>query len=94
MALVYLVARMEAFLKDYLIELLVMTPDALRSSATLTYKEALAFDSISSMQRGLAEKEAERLGYGSIDAVSQQIEKKFNVVLQTFSNWELLREAA
>lgn len=92
MALVYLVTRLEAFLKDYFAEYLLQDPRRLRSSNTLTYEQALSFSSMTALKRGLADREAEKLGYGSIDDVAQAMEKRFSVRLSEFPNWTTVRE--
>lgn len=92
MALVYLVTRLEAFLKDYFTEYLLQDARRLRSGNTLTYEQALSFSSMAALRRALADREAERLGYGSIDDVAQGMEKRFNVRLSEFPNWKEIRE--
>lgn len=92
MALVYLVTRLEAFLKDYLAEYLLQDARRLRSGTTLTYEQAISFSSMAALRRALADREAERLGYGSIDDVAQGMEKRFNVRLSEFPSWKQIRE--
>jgi hypothetical protein len=67
MALVYIISFQEGFIKDYLEELLASRIELLRSSKSLSYEEALRFNSITSLKRHLAEKETDTIGYGSID---------------------------
>lgn len=92
MALVYLVSRLEAFLKDYLQAVLLQDPRRLRSSTQLTYEDALRFPSMPALRRALAEREAEALGYKSIDEVEKTLNKKFGVCLSQFSSWQAVRE--
>ncbi len=92
MALVYLVSRLEAFLKDYLQAMLLQDPRRLRSSTQLTYEEALRYPSMPALRRALAEREAEALGYKSIDEVEKTLHKKFDVRLSNFPSWQSTRE--
>ena len=92
MALVYLVTRLEAFLKDYLQAVLLQDPRRLRSSTQLTYEEALRYPSMPALRRALAEREAEALGYKSIDEVDKALNKKFGVRLSEFPSWKTVRE--
>ena len=87
MALVYLVSQVEAFVKDYLIEILANNPIMLRSGSTITYQEVSSYGSIKSLQRGLAEKEVTSLTYKGIDDISVFFEKRLNIDLCTFPNW-------
>ena len=92
MALVYLVSRLEAFLKDYLQAVLLQDPRRLRSGTQLTYEDALRFPSMPALRRALAEREAEALGYKSIDEVEKTLNRKFGVCLSDFQNWQAVRE--
>lgn len=92
MALVYLVSQVEAFVKDYLIEVLASNPIMLRSGSTITYQEVSAYGSIKSLQRGLAEKEVTSLTYKGIDDIAVFFEKRLNVNLCDFPNWNHLCE--
>jgi hypothetical protein len=92
MALVYLVSRLEAFLKDYLQAVFLQDPRRLRSSAQLTYEQALRYPSMPALRRALAEREAEALGYKSIDDVERALKERFGVRLSDFPKWQLVRE--
>jgi len=92
MALVFLVSRLEAFLKDYLQAMLLQDPRRLRSGAQLTYEQALRYPSMAALRRALAEREAEALGYKSIDEVEKALNKKFGVRLSEFPSWPAVRE--
>jgi hypothetical protein len=92
MALSYLVSYFEAFVKDYVLTIMVADPRMLRSSATITFEELSAHRSVKSVWRTAAEKEADTLGYGSIDDTAAYFKKRFMVDLTTFENWTLLRE--
>lgn len=92
MALAYLISHLEAFIKEYMLQVLILHPQMLRSSNTLTFEEAANFTSITALRAGMAEKEVENLGYGSIDDVAQYFKKKLNISLSDFQGWEQLRE--
>lgn len=93
MALAYLISHLEAFIKGYMLQVLILHPRMLRSSNTLTFEEAANFTSIAALRAGMAEKEVESLGYGSIDDIAQYFKKKINISLSDFQSWEQLREA-
>lgn len=92
MVLSYLMARQEAFIKDYLFVVLTHKRNALRSNATVTYEELAAHKSVNSLWASLAQKEVDALGYGSIDDVATYFSKKFNIDLVAFEGWPTLRE--
>lgn len=92
MALAYLVSHLEEFIKTYMYRVLVDNPRMLRSGATLSYEEALSFSSMKALRSGLADREVESLGYGSIDDVATYFLKKLGIELSTFSQWQSLRE--
>jgi hypothetical protein len=94
MALAYLVSHVEAFIKDYVEQVLVDNPRMLRNSGSITQEEALSFSSMKALRRGLANKEVEALGYGSIDEVAVFFQKRLGIGLASFEKWDLLREHA
>jgi hypothetical protein len=94
MALAYLLSYLEGFVKDYLLQVLVDNPRMLRSGATLSHEQALSYQSMKHLRRGLAEQEVESLGYGSIDDIGAYFMKKLNVSLAAFERWPDIREHA
>lgn len=92
MALGYLISYLEAFIKDYVLQILIAHPRMLRSNATMTFDEAIGYKSIKGLRAAIAEKEVEALGYGSIDDVAAYFQKKLNISLSAFPQWKELRE--
>lgn len=92
MALVFLVSSLEAFIKDYVLQVLIDNPKMLRSGEPIKREYALGFSNMKSLCRALAELEVESLGYGSIDDVAKHFEKKLGVTLSNFGDWYALRE--
>ncbi|OGI42961.1 MAG: hypothetical protein A2150_04005 [Candidatus Muproteobacteria bacterium RBG_16_64_11] len=92
MALGYLISYLEAFIKDYILQILVANPRMLRSNATMTFEDVITHKSMKALRSAVAEKEVESLGYGSIDEVATYFQKKLNISLTTFPQWQELRE--
>ena len=92
MALSYLIAHEEAFIKDYLLQLLLHKRQLLISNATVTHEELAAHSSIRSVWEAIAQKEVDALGYGSIDDIAQYFSKKLGIDLTRFQHWPALRE--
>lgn len=92
MTLSFLASHLEAFLKDYVLAILVRNPSLLKSSSMITYQDACDFSTIQALRRELAERHIEALGRGSIDDSSQYFEKKFSVSFSAFDRWPTLRE--
>jgi hypothetical protein len=92
MTLGYLVSFLEAFVKDYAEALLLIDKRRLISSTTLTYEELSRHRSLPAVWRALAAREAEGIGYGSIDDVATYYSKKFRTELSAFPAWAELRE--
>ncbi len=93
MALSFLIAHQEAFIKDYIFQILLHRKSMLKSGNKISYEELLNFRSIKELTKNLAQREVDTLGYGSIDEINNYFEKKFNIALSKFERWELLREA-
>lgn len=93
MSLGYLISHLEAYFKDYVLTVLAADPRMLRSSVTLTYDELATHKSLRSVWLAAAEREAEALGYGSIDDSALYFKKRFSVDISSFSHWESLRES-
>jgi hypothetical protein len=92
MTLAYLVSYQEAFIKDYIFEILIDKKEMLRSSATLTYKQIVSFSSLEALIREMARREVDSLGYGSIDDVADYFNKRLSVSLRKYKKWHQLRE--
>jgi hypothetical protein len=94
MALAYLIARQEAFVKDYIFQLLTHKRKMMISSATMTCEELAQHKSLRSLWSYIAQTEVDRLGYGGIDDVAQYFNKKLGIDLTCFSRWGELRESS
>ncbi|MRV75545.1 hypothetical protein GJ700_27890 [Duganella sp. FT92W] len=92
MSLVYVISRLEAFLKDYAREMLLARPEMLRSSNQMSCEEVLSYRSMAAVREALANREADGLGRGSIDDIAVYFEKKANISLSNFDAWEAIRE--
>lgn len=95
MSLVYLISFQEAFVKDYLKAIFMHRHTMLKSGKTITFNEALSFDSLESLIDGLAEKEVNVISYMNIDEVATYFRDRLSVMLpEDFSGWTALREAS
>jgi hypothetical protein len=94
MSLVYLVTRLEAFMKDYVREMMLLRPQMLRSSASMTHEEMLSHRSIRSLKESIAQREVDALGYGSIDDFAVFFQRKVNVDVCAYAQWTAVREHA
>ena len=92
MSLAYLISYQEAFVKDYLYEILVHLKHMLKSAATVTYEEVLGHASMKSLVGFVAQKEIDSLGYGSIDDVQKYFLRRFNIDLRKFDKWDKVKE--
>lgn len=93
MALSFLISHKEAFIKDYIFQILTHHKNMLKSNARISYEEVLKLSSIKALTNELAQREVDAIGYGSIDDVCKYFESKFNIDLKEFNDWEKLREA-
>jgi len=92
MALVYLIALQEGFIKDYLFALLTARRELLRSEETVTYRELAAFESLDSMIAYIAQRKIDELT--GIDEVAKFFEKRLGLSLENdFRSWTQLVEA-
>ena len=92
MSLSYLISYQEAFIKDYLLRLLIHKHQLLKSGATISYEDIADHRSMRMLWSALAKKEVDALGYGNIDDVAVFFLKKLHIELSTYKKWELLRE--
>lgn len=92
MSLSYLISYQEAFIKDYLYQLLVHKHQLLKSSSSISYEEVVEHHSVRTLWSALAKKEVDSLGYGSIDNVATYFSNKLNIDLSSFTHWDLIRE--
>ena len=94
MTLSYLISHQEAFIKEYLYVILTNRKSILKSKEKqLSYDEVCGFKSIRSLISYMAHKEADTLGYDSIDEIAKNFRKQFDVDFEKFTNWADLREA-
>lgn len=94
MTLSYLISHQEAFIKEYLYVILTNRKSILKSKEKqLSYDEVCGFKSIRSLISYMAHKEADTLGYDSIDEIAKHFRKQFDVDFEKFTNWADLREA-
>jgi hypothetical protein len=93
MSLSYLISFEEAFLKEYLRAILSSRRVLLRSNKQISYEAICEHNSMTSLIRGLAQKEVNDLGFGSIDDFAKYFLDKFNIDFDTFPHWKELREA-
>jgi len=95
MTLSHLISYQEAFIKEHLRIVLISQRSILKSKKKqLTYEEICKFQSIESLISHMAQKEADELGYGSVDDIAKYFENQFNLSFENFPNWQILREAA
>jgi len=94
MGLSYLVCFLEAMLKDYLHQVFVCRSSSLKSEHKITYKEVLSYTSIKAIVDGIAKKEVDKLGYGSIDNAANYYEAKFHINLAEYEGWDQIVEAS
>lgn len=93
MTLSYLISYQEAFIKDYLFQILISRKTMLKSGAKITHEEILNYNSMKALKEALAQKEVDSVGYGSIDDTCDYFSKRFNIDLSEFTNWTCLKEA-
>ncbi len=92
MSLSYLISYQEAFVKDYVYQILVHLKNMLKSGTTVTYEEVLGHTSMKSLVGFVAQKEIDSLGYGSIDDVQKYFLGRFKIDLRKFDKWDQVRE--
>jgi hypothetical protein len=95
MVIVYVVALQEAFVRDYLRAIFRAQPSLLRTGRKLglTFEEACNFKSLDELREYLADSATEPVSHGNIDDVASYFEKRLNLRLQDFANWQKVREA-
>jgi hypothetical protein len=94
MAVIYLIAQLEGYLKDLLRAVFLISPQSLKSKRQVTYEEILRHESLDDLKKGLAQREVDQLGRGSIENVDEYFRDKLNVALSSYSKWKIIREAA
>lgn len=94
MGLSYLISFQEAMLKDYLYQIFLSRKASLKSGTQITYQEALSYKSIKALVNGIAQKEVDKLGYGSIDDVAKYFKEKFNIDFLDYEGWDDIVEAS
>lgn len=94
MGLSYLISFQEVMLKDYLHQTFVSRPSSLKSGNNITYQEILSHTSIKAIVNGIAQKEVDQLGYGSIDAAAKYFKDKFNIDFSDYEGWDRIVEAS
>jgi len=94
MTLSYLVSHQESFVKEYLHRIFISRPSILKSrQKQINYEEVCGFKSIKSLVSYLAKREVDSLGYTSIDDLVKYFKDRFNMNLEQFDGWPLVREA-
>lgn len=93
MTLSYLISYQDAFIKDYLFQILISRKTMLKSGTKITYEELLNYNSMKALKEALAQKEVDGVGYRSIDDTCDYFSKRFNIDLSEFINWTWLKEA-
>lgn len=93
MTVVYLMAKFEDFTKTYLRTLLAAKSYLMKSKKPLTYEEVLSYPTMEDLAAGLAKRDTEELGRGSIDDLNQHFGNRFNLDLSACEAWETVREA-
>jgi hypothetical protein len=94
MGLSYLISFQEAMLKDYLYQIFLSKKASLKSGNQITYQEVLSYKSIKALINGMAQKEVDKLGYGSIDDVAKYYKEKFNIDFLDYEGWDGIVEAS
>lgn len=94
MTLSYLVAHQEAFIKDYLLQILLHKRTILKSSRSITYEELATFTSVNALWSTLAAREVDALGHGGIDDVATYFSNRLGIDLPKFAHWSTVREAS
>ena len=92
MSLAYLVTYFEAFIKDTVKCILTHRPSMLMNVNNVAFAEIYQVRSMKALKQNIAEKEANKLGYGNIDDVKVYFEKKMNIGLDEYDSWDELRE--
>lgn len=92
MSLTYLVTYFEAFVKDTVECILVHRPNMLMDVMNITFEQVQSVTSMKDLRRSIAQKEADKLGYGSIDDIHKYFDDKMNITLGRYQNWDELRE--
>lgn len=92
MSLSHLVAYQEAFIKDYLYELLIRKREMLRTGGTTTFEKIVAHKSMGALVSAIARSEVNQLSQGGIDDIATTLEKRLNVRLSDYEKWPALRE--
>jgi len=94
MSLIYLIALMEAFNKDFFLELLSQEPKIMISNKEIKYSEILSHNSIEDLHKVMAKKIINDISHLNIDELAEVfMEKRFNIDLEKeYKRWETLRE--
>jgi hypothetical protein len=96
MAIVYVVTLEEAFVCDYVRAILHVQPAMLRTEKelTLTFDKACDIDSYQAFRNCLENAAIEPLSRGGIEEASSYFEKRLNVRLDEFPNWDEMKEVS
>jgi hypothetical protein len=96
MAIVYVVTLEEAFVCDYVRAILHVQPAMLRTEKELplTFDKACDIDSYQAFRNYLENAAIEPLSRGGIEEVSSYFEKRLNVRLDEFPNWDEMKEVS
>ncbi len=95
MTLAYLISYQEAFIKEYIKEIMISRRDLLKNKKTITFEEICDFDSMNSLILHMAQEDIDKTLYGGIDDIADYLDKRFGLSLQSeFIDWKIIREAS
>lgn len=97
MALVYLISYQEAFIKDYVKNILIARRDILKSKKTLnfTFEEICDLNSMDSLIERMVQEEVDKNFDGGIDDFADYFDNRFDLPIEKeFLDWETVKEAS
>jgi len=94
MALVYLISIQEAFLKDYMKEILRANTQMLMSRKQMSHEDICSHSSFEALLDTLARREVDELSHGGVDDFADAYERRFHLRFSAFQEWQALREAS
>lgn len=92
MLLSFYVTYVDTFHKDLLYKIFVHRKNMLKSDRKITYQEVVDVKSAKSLIELLAQKEVDKIGYKSIEDFSEYFERKMEIKLTDFKEWDSLKE--
>ncbi|MFC1998842.1 hypothetical protein ACFLVR_04270 [Chloroflexota bacterium] len=94
MALIYIITRFEAFLSDFLFAIYSYNVDALKSDKEVMWKEALSFDDMNDLVNHLSRLKVKDIMSENIDSIAKMLLGQFDVDLNKFDRFHVIREAS